>query len=244
MKIYLWEFGPNYPVGEAMRRQPGVPRRGNTYLAPSRYGRIKSKPQLFRERSLIVTGRIVHASCWRRSRRVSSFCWAGASRRARKTRHRHSSAAATQSCRRSNQRDEATAAVIAQQVKEADALEVFRFNVLALGDLAYDRGSTNDFKCFDASWGTLLKLKLGNSDVRRLMLPVPGNREYVQSGALPYYTYFEKAKNPWVFQQETNKKKKQLAEQQGLLHPPASGPGRKGPWSFLRLNSELRVSST
>src|SRR4051812_12799165 len=69
--------------------------------------------------------------------------------------------------------DEAVAAIIAKHVLEADKQKI-PVHVLALGDLAYDHGSEPQFGCFDKSWGSLLKLKLENSDVKRLMLPVPG----------------------------------------------------------------------
>jgi hypothetical protein len=131
----------------------------------------------------------------------------------------------------------AVADVIAKQVLEADKDQI-PVHVLALGDLAYDHGSSKDFNCFDESWGALLKLKLKNSDVKRLMLPVPGNHEYEQTGGLPYYGYFEKAKNPWVFQQETNQMKQPANNKgyYGLKFPDQN----VGPWQLFGLNSELR----
>ena len=68
--------------------------------------------------------------------------------------------------------DEATAG-IAEQFPDA--------TILALGDLAYDRGSAEEFqRCYDPSWGPF--------DERTY--PVPGNHEYRQSGAAPYFDYF------------------------------------------------------
>lgn len=139
-------------------------------------------------------------------------------------------------CGPNNKKDEAVAAIIAKHVLEADEKKI-PVHVLALGDLAYDHGSPSDFVCFDKSWGTLLKLKLKNSDVKRLMLPVPGNHEYEQKGGMPYYTYFEKAKNPWVFQQEKNQKK-QKANNKGYYTLKFPDP-KIGPWQLIGLNSEL-----
>src|SRR4051812_31300918 len=68
--------------------------------------------------------------------------------------------------------DEATAAILIEQVKDADAKKI-PVHVLALGDLAYDLGTAENFKCFDASWGELLRLELKNSKVEDLILPVP-----------------------------------------------------------------------
>lgn len=53
--------------------------------------------------------------------------------------------------------------------------------ILALGDLAYPKGSYQDFAtCFDALWG----------DLKPRILPAPGNHEYLTTGAAPYYAYF------------------------------------------------------
>jgi hypothetical protein len=136
-----------------------------------------------------------------------------------------------------HQNDEKVAAVIAKQVLDADEKNIPVY-VLALGDLAYDHGSTNDFKCFDASWGSLLRLKLKNSDVSRLMLPVPGNHEYEPTGGMPFYDYFDKTKNPWVFQQEPDGKK-QKSNNKGYYTLRVPDP-KTGPWQLFGLNSELR----
>jgi acid phosphatase type 7 len=53
--------------------------------------------------------------------------------------------------------------------------------VLALGDLAYNNGSAEDFEeCYDPSWGAF----------RDRTRPVPGNHEYRTDEAQPYYDYF------------------------------------------------------
>ena len=53
--------------------------------------------------------------------------------------------------------------------------------ILALGDLAYDKGTQQEFvECYDPSWGRL----------RDRTRPVPGNHEYRSPGAAPYFDYF------------------------------------------------------
>jgi hypothetical protein len=53
--------------------------------------------------------------------------------------------------------------------------------IFAAGDLAYESGTTAEFaNCFAPSWGTYLDR----------IRPVPGNHEYVTSGATGYYGYF------------------------------------------------------
>lgn len=68
--------------------------------------------------------------------------------------------------------DEATAEIVEQY---PDA------TVLALGDLAYDDGSVEDFeRCYDSSWGPF----------KERTRPAPGNHEYRTDGAAPYFDYF------------------------------------------------------
>ncbi len=56
--------------------------------------------------------------------------------------------------------------------------------ILALGDEAYPDGSPSDFaKCYAPSWGK----------VKDRTRPVPGNHEYMTSGARGYFGYFEAA---------------------------------------------------
>ena len=53
--------------------------------------------------------------------------------------------------------------------------------VLALGDLAYEDGSAQQFAdCYGPSWGRH----------KARTRPVPGNHEYHQAGAAPYFAYF------------------------------------------------------
>jgi hypothetical protein len=73
--------------------------------------------------------------------------------------------------------DEATAAL----------LDSVRGTVLALGDQAYPAGSASDFRrCYGASWGRH----------RARTHPTPGNHEYAQPGAGPYFDYFGAAAGP------------------------------------------------
>lgn len=68
--------------------------------------------------------------------------------------------------------DEATAALV-EGLPDA--------TVLALGDLAYDSGSAEDFeRCYDTSWGPFAERTYA----------VPGNHEYRSAGATPYFDYF------------------------------------------------------
>jgi 3',5'-cyclic AMP phosphodiesterase CpdA len=52
--------------------------------------------------------------------------------------------------------------------------------VLALGDLAYPDGTSQDFECFNASWGRH----------KGRIRPVPGNHEYRTTDAAGYFGYF------------------------------------------------------
>jgi hypothetical protein len=76
----------------------------------------------------------------------------------------------------SSYRDDATAKLVAG----------ISGTVLTLGDNAYPDGSTVNFRCYDASWGRF------KSRTR----PSPGNHEYHQSGAKPYYSYFGSRAGP------------------------------------------------
>jgi hypothetical protein len=53
--------------------------------------------------------------------------------------------------------------------------------ILALGDNAYDSGSTQEYAaCYDPTWGRF----------KARTRPVPGNHEYITPGAAPYFAYF------------------------------------------------------
>lgn len=54
--------------------------------------------------------------------------------------------------------------------------------ILALGDLAYPRGSAKDFeRCYEPTWGRF----------KHRTLPAPGNHEYLTPDAQGYFDYFE-----------------------------------------------------
>ncbi len=56
--------------------------------------------------------------------------------------------------------------------------------ILAVGDLAYEKGSERDFmSCFDRAWGRH----------KERIHPVPGNHEYRSDHAAPYFRYFGEA---------------------------------------------------
>ncbi len=70
--------------------------------------------------------------------------------------------------------DEATAAL----------LDAEPGTIAALGDLAYDNGTTAEFaNCYNPSWGRH----------KSRTKPVPGNHEYNSANAAPYYAYFGSA---------------------------------------------------
>jgi hypothetical protein len=63
----------------------------------------------------------------------------------------------------------------------ATLLDALPGTIAALGDLAYPDGTASDFSnCYGPSWGR------HHSRTR----PVPGNHEYRQPGAAPYFAYF------------------------------------------------------
>ena len=69
----------------------------------------------------------------------------------------------------------------------AKLIEGIPGSVFAAGDLAYDRGTVEEFsKCYGATWG---KFK----DRTR---PVPGNHEYGTLGGSPYFTYWGQRAGP------------------------------------------------
>ncbi len=101
--------------------------------------------------------------------------------------------------------DEATAAILDANPEGT---------VLALGDLAYEDGSTQQFAdCYGPSWGRH----------KARTRPVPGNHDYHQTGAAPYFAYFGAA---------------------------AGEPGKGyysynlGTWHLIALNSEISMSAS
>ena len=62
----------------------------------------------------------------------------------------------------------------------AKLLEAIPGTVMAVGDLAYQDGTREEFGCYDRTWGRM------KSRTR----PAPGNHEFHSSGAKPYFEYF------------------------------------------------------
>jgi acid phosphatase type 7 len=122
-------------------------------------------------------------------------------------------------------RDEATAEVVRRAVVDAQKRRI-PVRVVVLGDLAYERGTPEEFKCFDSSWGQF----------KSIMLPVPGNHEYSYRGgeaAEGYYEYFQSA--PLV-------SGKPLVEMNGDdtgYYSLAFPDRRRGAWRLIGLNAYL-----
>jgi PKD repeat protein len=58
--------------------------------------------------------------------------------------------------------------------------------VFTLGDNAYPDGAAADYACYQATWGAF----------KDRTHPVPGNHDYHQAGAAPYFAYFGAAAGP------------------------------------------------
>jgi hypothetical protein len=94
----------------------------------------------------------------------------------------------------------------------ARLLDGLRGTILALGDIAYPRGSHLDFgRCYHPHWGRHLDRTM----------PVPGNHEYETPGAEGYFTYFGDNAGP-----------------PGLGYYRFSRPG----WLIVALNSEISMA--
>jgi hypothetical protein len=66
-------------------------------------------------------------------------------------------------------------------------LDTLPGTIATLGDNAYDNGTTEDFRCYDASWGRH----------RARTRPSPGNHDYTSETAAGYFAYFaDKAGDP------------------------------------------------
>jgi len=69
----------------------------------------------------------------------------------------------------------------------AKLLDGIAGTVFTAGDAAYPDGATADFsQCYDPAWGRH----------KARTKPAPGNHDYRQSGAAPYYAYFGSAAGP------------------------------------------------
>jgi len=112
-----------------------------------------------------------------------------------------------------------TAELILKAVKDAkDAQPAIPVRVLALGDLAYGKGTKEQFDCYGKRWK-------GFNDV---LLPVPGNHEYLTTDAEPFYKHFKK--NPV------------LGQNKGKGYFAVNFPRADGPWRLIGLNSNFEAA--
>ena len=103
--------------------------------------------------------------------------------------------------------------MIKDAAKENPAIPV---RVLALGDLAYDKGTEAQFKCYQKRWS-------GFDDV---LLPVPGNHEYLSTDAEFFFKHF---KNNSAVNQNSEK----------LGYFAVDFPHADGPWRLIGLNDNF-----
>ena len=76
-------------------------------------------------------------------------------------------------------------AMLVDSVLLADSVAKVSDAVFTLGDNAYMKGTTEQFKnCFGSTWGNPARR------IMRNIRPAPGNHEYLTGGASPYYAYF------------------------------------------------------
>jgi hypothetical protein len=91
----------------------------------------------------------------------------------------------------------------------AQLLDNLPGTILALGDNAYDSGTLSQFtNCFDPTWGRH----------KDRIKPVPGNHEYLTSGASGYFQYFDNIPSYYAYD--------------------------VGSWRIYALNSEIDVSAS
>lgn len=86
-------------------------------------------------------------------------------------------------CDPESAKDEATAAILDAEVAAAKAANV-PVRILALGDLAYDKGTKTQFQCYDSSWGSAGK--------KAITLPVIGNHDRETESGKYFFEYFAK----------------------------------------------------
>ncbi len=104
---------------------------------------------------------------------------------------------------------------LARAIKEGNEKSI-PVKVLALGDLAYSSGTTDEFACFAAQW----------SGLDAAILPVPGNHEYITNGAAPYFEHFK-----------TNAAVLQMGSGKGFFALPLAD--KDSTWMLIGLNSNL-----
>jgi hypothetical protein len=122
-----------------------------------------------------------------------------------------------------NNRANTVAGLIRKVIEDANV----PVRVLALGDLAYEKGTEQDLKCFARRWS-------GFEDV---LLPVPGNHEYQTTDAGSYFKHFKN--NPFVHQNDKkeNDTTDQRWDKKGYFSLPF--PGLDGPWRLIGLNDNF-----
>ena len=106
-----------------------------------------------------------------------------------------------------------TAEIIRDVIKENPAIPV---RVLALGDLAYGKGTEAQFQCYQKRWS-------GFDDV---LLPVPGNHEYLSTDGEFFFKHFKN--NPAV---------NQNGEKLGYFA--VDFPSADSPWRLIGLNDNF-----
>src|SRR5262245_53241776 len=100
--------------------------------------------------------------------------------------------------------------------------------ILALGDLAYDKGTPEQFECFAQSWG--------NPELVQHMLPVIGNHDEMTSQGKPFFEFFRKAKNS---QRNVDDNRTPVLDShgQGAGYYAVKFPDAKeGPWKLIGLH--------
>lgn len=99
--------------------------------------------------------------------------------------------------------------------------------VLMLGDLAYDRGSEDDFKCFHEEVTERLAEKLTHP--LSTIMPVPGNHDMKTSSGKWFYAEFNQ--NPWIGKGSSGFKKGYFSA--------AFPSGAAGAWRLFGINSQI-----
>jgi hypothetical protein len=107
-----------------------------------------------------------------------------------------------------------TAELIQKVIKDREDPSI-PVRVLALGDLAYERGKAREFVCFGKRW----------ADFESELLPVPGNHEYQSRDATHYFKHFKN--NPYVNQNI------------GKGYFALNFPRADGPWYLIGLNDNF-----
>ena len=124
-------------------------------------------------------------------------------------------------------KQEETAALLGKEIADATMRNI-PIRVLALGDLAYRSGTTDEFEnCFHKSWGQHVKV----------MLPVPGNHEYGSTDAAPYFAYFEKNDRKMVLENSPAGGPKAGYYALNFPAPEELSSSEIKPWRLIALNS-------